>query len=99
MVWVSDNETAEEIDLGNLDLQSALLDNIPWPYRYASQLANPFEDDPTVNEGSFTLDGIFGTVSDQATNPTTLGAWFEPGAYLGAVRASDDWTAGWAREL
>lgn len=40
-------------------------------------------------------DGYKGIATSNAMNPTTLGAWFSPASYIGAVDPANDWTVGW----
>ena len=95
-VRVSDEVTLQQVDQGTLELKSALVDNVN-PFRYDQTVISPFEDDPTVSHGAFSLNGVLGSINDNATPPTSLDPWFEAAPYLGAVPASDNWTAGWAK--
>ncbi len=57
-----------------------------------------FENDATnTTTGSADLAGYVGTVAENAKDPGTLDAWFSPGSFIGAVRSTDDWTAGWTK--
>jgi hypothetical protein len=44
-----------------------------------------------------TLTGYVGTSTTNAADPTTLGSWFSPGTFVGAVESTNDWTAGWTK--
>lgn len=60
-----------------------------------------FMNDPknAVTDASF-LNGYIGTYSgSESTDPSTLGSFFNAANYIGAVQASDDWTAGWTKAL
>ena len=60
-----------------------------------------FMNDPknAVTDASF-LNGYIGTYNgSESTDPSTLGSWFNSANYIGAVSASDDWTAGWTKAL
>lgn len=41
------------------------------------------------------LTGYVGTTTTNAFDPTTLGTWFTPATFVGAVESTNDWTAGW----
>lgn len=60
----------------------------------------PFENDPTNTTlaGMGGLVGYVGTITENAKDPGTLDGWFSPGTYIGAVRSTQDWTAGWTRQ-
>ena len=51
---------------------------------------NNSTEDPGIGIG---LDNFVGVVTENALDPTTLDAWFEPATYIGAVPADNDWTA------
>ncbi len=59
-----------------------------------------FENDPTNTTlaGMGGLSGYVGTISENAKDPGTLDGWFSPGTYIGAVRSTQDWTAGWTKQ-
>ena len=59
-----------------------------------------FENDPTNTTlaGMGGLNGYVGTIADKANDPTTLDDWFSAGSYIGAVRSTEDWTAGWTKQ-
>lgn len=61
----------------------------------------PFENDPkNANSDASFLNGYIGTYTgSESTDPSTLGSWFTAANYIGAVQASDDWTAGWSKAL
>lgn len=61
----------------------------------------PFANDAnnSVTDASF-LNGYIGVYTgSESTDPSTLGSWFNSANYIGAVQASDDWTAGWTKAL
>ena len=62
---------------------------------------DPFSNDASnvVSDVSF-LNNYIGTYSGaESFDPTTLGAWFVSGSYIGAVDAANNWTAGWTENL
>ncbi len=62
---------------------------------------DPFMNDAknAVTDASF-LNGYLGVYTgSEATDPSSLGSWFNSANYIGAVSASDDWTAGWTATL
>lgn len=62
---------------------------------------DPFKNDTknSVSDASF-LNGYVGVYTGtESTDPTSLGSFFTGANYIGAVPASDDWTAGWTKGL
>ncbi|MFK7907059.1 MAG: hypothetical protein AB8B69_18130 [Chitinophagales bacterium] len=59
-----------------------------------------FENDATNTTlaGMGGLNGYVGTIGENAKDPGTLGVWFSPASFIGAVRSTEDWTAGWTKQ-
>lgn len=67
------------------------------PWKDCDKFANDSKN--AVTDASF-LNGYVGTYTgSESTDPSTLGSWFNSANYIGAVSASDDWTAGWTKSL
>ncbi|MFQ5334726.1 MAG: hypothetical protein ACE5DN_01495 [Flavobacteriales bacterium] len=103
-IQVEHDVTLTNMDNNELIVKSVIVDNVN-PFVYTTSNAtpgspvNPFENDPTNSTGTVSLSGYIGTVTANATNPTTLGSWFSSGNYIGAVPSGNDWTSGWTKGL
>lgn len=104
-IQVQHDLTLKYFDDQQLIITSLVMDNNN-PYIYTKSdnsphtPKHPLENDPKNSVLSIVLSGVFGTVSNGATNPLLLGdPWFEPGNYIGALDPLDNWTVGWTREL
>lgn len=95
-VRVSDDQTTDNMNDGSLSLNGAIVFNAGTPWKDCA----PFENDPTNSIEDPGLNGYVGTVTNgNEQDPTSLGAWFSEGSFIGAVPSSNDWTAGWTRSL
>lgn len=107
---VEHDVTLGNMDGGSLTFKNSIVDNVD-PFKFttsagedATGIAN-FEDggngNATATDGSLVgfLSGYVGTTATGAGDPTTWGTWFENAAYVGAVDAGSDWTAGWTKAL
>lgn len=95
-VRVSGETTTTNMDNGDLIVKSTIsspLATAPWKDCAA------FENDATNATSGAGLNGFVGTVTDNATDASTLGAWFTGVTYIGAVPTNNNWTAGWTTEL
>ena len=105
-IQVEHDVTLDNMEAGDLMVKSTINANTATPWKYTDSNGDdflptsPFENDATnANTTSPLTSGYIGISSSNATDPTTLGSWFSAGNYIGAVEASNDWTAGWTRSL
>jgi hypothetical protein len=92
-IRVSDSISTVNMNAGSLLVKSSISYNNGTAWKDCA----PFSTDPTNSTANPSLTGYVGTVSANATDPTTLGSWFLPATYIGA--AQTDWTAGWTKGL
>lgn len=103
-IQVEHDVTLTNMDNNELMVLSSIVDNVN-PYVYtmsdgnAASPSNPFENDGSNAGTTATLNGYVGTEAANATDPTTMGTWFTPASFIGAVESSNDWTLGWTSGL
>jgi len=105
-IQVEHDVTLTNLEDGNLVVASTINANVASPWKYTNSdksdfiPTSPFESDPSnASTTSPLLNGYIGTAADNATDPTTLGSWFSPGNFIGAVEVNNDWTSGWTLDL
>lgn len=91
-IRVSDSITTVNMTNNELVLKSSVVYSNGTDWKDCSVFQNDASNS-NVNPGILT--GYIGTTTSNAYNPTTLGTWFSPATYVGAVESSNDWTAGW----
>ncbi len=92
-VRVSDAQTTTNMTAGELVMQNSNVFGNGTEFRDAAT----FSGDATNSTSAITLSGYVGTSTTNAADPTTLGSWFSPGSFVGAVETGNDWTAGWTK--
>jgi hypothetical protein len=105
-IQVEHDVTLANMEAGDLMVSSTINANAVSPWKYTDSNgsdyapSSPFElISSNAASTSPLINGYLGTSSINATDPTTLGDWFNAGNYIGAVEASNDWTAGWTVAL
>lgn len=88
--------TTDNMLNGELVVQSTISASNGTPWKDCE----PFEANPSnsTQGGMAGLEGYVGSVAENATDPTSLGAWFSSANFIGAVRTTEDWTAGWTKQ-
>ncbi len=90
-VRVSDQVTTDHMTNGDLVVAHSISANNGTNWKDCAD----FENDASNSSVDPALNGYVGTVAANAVDPTTLDGFFSAGTYIGAVEASNDWTAGW----
>lgn len=102
--------TLNNMNDGSLTFTNSIVDNAS-PFNFTTSadaeatgiatFADAANNNVTATDGSATgfLSGYVGTTATGALDPTTLGSWFEPATYIGAVQTASDWTTGWTKAL
>ena len=102
--------TISNMNNQELNVKNSIIDNVS-PFKFTSSagddttVTNMFNmaayANQTASDGSLVgfLSGFIGTSSTGAFNTSTLGSWFTPANYIGAVQAGDNWTASWTKAL
>ncbi|MEZ4886615.1 MAG: hypothetical protein R3E32_17945 [Chitinophagales bacterium] len=88
--------TTDNMTNGSLVVKNSVLAGNGTPWKDAPVFENDATN--TVLAGMGGLVGYVGTISENAKDPGTLDSWFSPGSFIGAVRSTEDWTAGWTRQ-
>ena len=92
-VRVSDAQSTTNMTAGELVLKSSNVYSNGTDWKDCAT----FSGDASNSTSSVSLTGFVGTSSINSFDPTTLGSWFSAATYVGAVPASNDWTAGWTK--
>jgi hypothetical protein len=92
-VRVSDAQTTTNMTNGELALKNSNVFTNGTNFRDCATFSGDMTNSTTI----LTLTGYVGTSTTNAADPTTLGSWFSPGTFVGAVESTNDWTAGWTK--
>ncbi len=90
-IRVSDQSSTDHMTNGTLVVKNSVVFNNGTNWKDCAV----FENDATNAITDPGLVGYVGTVNTNSLDPTTLGAWFSTGNFIGAVESGNDWTAGW----
>ena len=102
--------TLTNMDNNTLRFTNTIIDNVN-PFTFTTSagttatgintFADAINENTIASDGSLIgfLSGYVGVSTSGAGDPTTWGAWFEPGSFIGAVPTEDDWTEGWTIDL
>ena len=93
-----------------LNFKHSIIDNVN-PFKFTNSegndttVANMFSmasyNNQTATDGSLVgfLNGYIGTSASGGFNTSSLGSWFTSVSYIGAVEATNNWTASWTKAL
>ena len=96
-IRVSDDVTTANMVSGDLKVQSSIVANAGTSWKDCAEFENDATNASFPNSDAL-LNGYIGTVSNNATDPTTLDTWFDAANYIGAVQNGNDWLAGWTAQ-
>lgn len=104
-VQVEHDVTLDNLNNGELIFKNSIVDNAN-PFVYTDSDGNEatpaidFAADATNSTSlGITLNGVVGVVTTGAVDPSTIDPWFTSVNFIGAVDASNNWTAGWTKSL
>ncbi|MBU2525698.1 MAG: multidrug transporter [Bacteroidetes bacterium] len=96
---IQNTETVDNFNNGDIVIVSNIIDNVnPFVLESADATATFVTPELKNTTGPITLSqSVIGVSTENFTDPTTLDDWFQAAPYIGAVRAENNWMAGWVR--
>ncbi len=97
-VRVSDEATTDNMTNGDLIIANSIVANAGTAWTDCADFENDATNSTLLNSDALLNGGYIGTIENNATDPTALGAWFDDASYIGAVQNGNDWLAGWTAQ-
>ena len=95
---VSDEATTDNMTNGDLIIANSIVANAGTAWTDCADFENDATNSTLLNSDALLNGGYIGTIENNATDPTALGAWFDDASYIGAVQNGNDWLAGWTAQ-